>query len=76
MIKFCENYARQNGFKSIYCHARDTAVNFYLKNKYIAEGEYFEEDTIHNCPKLKRLNFYLFFISNYYRELILIFLKD
>ena len=50
MMKFCEEYAKEHGYKSIYCHARDSAVNFYLKNGYQAEGDYFDEDTI---PHLK-----------------------
>lgn len=50
MMAFCENCAKKHGFKTIYCHARDSAVNFYLKNGYIAEGNYFDEDTI---PHLK-----------------------
>jgi predicted GNAT family N-acyltransferase len=50
MIKFCETYAKSMGFKSIYCHARDSAIQFYQKNHYISEGDYFNEDTI---PHLK-----------------------
>jgi len=50
MMVFCEEYARAQGFKSIYCHARDTAVQFYLKNGYTSEGAYFDEDTL---PHLK-----------------------
>lgn len=50
MMQFCELYAKKLGAHSIYCHARDTAVNFYLKNGYTAEGDYFEEVTI---PHLK-----------------------
>lgn len=46
MMKFCEDYALENGFKEIYCHAREIAVPFYLKNTYIPEGDYFEEQTI------------------------------
>ena len=56
MMIFCEDYARGNKFNSIYCHARDTAVNFYLKNKYIAEGDYFEEDTIPHLKMRKVIN--------------------
>lgn len=56
MMIFCEDYARENKFNSIYCHARDTAVNFYLKNKYIAEGDYFEEDTIPHLKMRKVIN--------------------
>jgi len=50
MMGFCEEYAKKSGFKSIYCHARYSAVNFYLKNKYLPEGDYFDEDAI---PHLK-----------------------
>ncbi len=46
MMKFCENYALSNGFKEIYCHAREAAVTFYMKNNYVAEGEPFIETTI------------------------------
>jgi predicted GNAT family N-acyltransferase len=54
MMAFCEGYAKKRGFKTIYCHARDSAVTFYLKNGYVAEGNYFEEDTI---PHLKMRKF-------------------
>ena len=50
MISFCEEYARNKGFERVYCHARDSAVNFYLKNGYSGEGDYFSEDGI---PHLK-----------------------
>lgn len=50
MMLFCEEYARAHGFQSIYCHARDKAVQFYLNNNYLPEGNYFDEDTI---PHLK-----------------------
>ncbi len=46
LMCFCEDYARKHGFKSIYCHARETAIPFYLKNLYILEGEPFNEDGI------------------------------
>jgi len=50
MIAFCESQAKAQGFQSIYCHAQKSAELFYLKNHYVAEGEYFEEATI---PHLK-----------------------
>nr|WP_294859745.1 GNAT family N-acetyltransferase [uncultured Fluviicola sp.] len=50
MMVFCEEIAIENRKKQIYCHARDTAVNFYLKNNYLIEGDYFPEDGI---PHLK-----------------------
>ena len=48
MMKFCENYSRNQGIFSIYLHAIHTAVNFYLKNNYVIEGDYFYEyDLMH-----------------------------
>lgn len=55
MMVFCENCAKKYGFKTIYCHARDSAVNFYLKNGYVAEGGYFDEDTISHLKMRKTL---------------------
>ncbi len=46
MIAFCEECARGQGLRSIYLHAIHTAVNFYLKNGYVAEGDYFEENNL------------------------------
>jgi len=46
MMLFCEQIAIENNKNRIYCHARDTAVNFYLKNNYQADGDYFPEDGI------------------------------
>jgi predicted GNAT family N-acyltransferase len=50
MMRFCEAYALKKGYDMIYCHARESAVNFYLKNDYTPEGDYFDEDGI---PHLK-----------------------
>lgn len=50
MIQFCESYAKSVGADSIYCHAIYTAVNFYTKNGYTSEGDYFEEVSL---PHLK-----------------------
>jgi ribosomal protein S18 acetylase RimI-like enzyme len=50
MMVFCEKYAKENSIKSIFCHSRDAAVNFYRKNSYVSEGQYFSEDTM---PHLK-----------------------
>jgi predicted GNAT family N-acyltransferase len=43
LMKFCEIFAKENGFKALYCHARDTAIKFYLKNQFVGEGEMFDE---------------------------------
>jgi predicted GNAT family N-acyltransferase len=50
MLEFCEKLAVDKNFKVMYCHARDSAVNFYSKNQYDKEGDYFDEDGI---PHLK-----------------------
>lgn len=50
MMTFCEKQATTESIGIIYCHARDTAVSFYLKNNYKKVGAYFEEDGI---PHLK-----------------------
>ncbi len=55
MLVFFEEQARNQGFKSIYCHARDTAINFYTKNGYKTEGEMFEQVTIPHVKMRKIL---------------------
>ena len=50
MMEFCESLTIQKGFRIMYCHARESAVNFYLRNNYEKEDEYFDEDGI---PHLK-----------------------
>lgn len=54
MMEFCEEYARNEGYQSLYCHARNTAVNFYLNNGYTIEGEYFDEDRIPHVKMWKK----------------------
>ncbi|MBI2707275.1 MAG: GNAT family N-acetyltransferase [Proteobacteria bacterium] len=56
MMTFCEEYACTHGYKEIYCHARDKAVPFYLKNNYIPEGDYFDENTISHLKMRKSLS--------------------
>lgn len=46
MMTFCEEYAREKGYGSVYCHARGTAIPFYLKNQYALEESPFNEDGI------------------------------
>lgn len=50
MMRFCESLCKNKGYESVYCHARNSAVNFYRNNGYASEGEYFDEDGI---PHLK-----------------------
>ncbi|MNB85030.1 putative acyltransferase [compost metagenome] len=43
MAGFAEALARQKGYHRIVLHARETAVPFYERMKYICEGERFTE---------------------------------
>ena len=55
MLLFFEDQAKAQGFQSVYCHARDTAINFYAKNGYKTEGEVFEQVTIPHIKMRKVL---------------------
>jgi predicted GNAT family N-acyltransferase len=43
LVYFAEQYAVNNGFQLIELHARDTAMDFYLKQNYKIEGAVFLE---------------------------------
>ena len=43
MLRFCEGRARTMGASELYAHARHTALRFYEKAGYSAEGDYFDE---------------------------------
>lgn len=55
MMDFCEQFANSINSKEIYCHARDTAVKFYIKNGYQGVGDYFDEDGIPHLEMRKML---------------------
>jgi predicted GNAT family N-acyltransferase len=55
MMTFCEKFASDKNFKVMYCHARDSAVNFYIKNGYSGMGDYFDEDGIPHLKMRKKL---------------------
>jgi predicted GNAT family N-acyltransferase len=55
MMKFCEKFASDRKSIFIYCHARDSAINFYLKNGYKGIGDYFDEDGIPHLKMMKKL---------------------
>ncbi len=55
MMVFCEQFAKDRKSKLIYCHARDSAVNFYIKNGYEGIGDYFDEDGIPHLMMRKEL---------------------
>ncbi len=43
LLDFLEQYCHNNGISQIYCHARETAVPFYLNNGYQKIGALFFE---------------------------------
>lgn len=55
LISFCEDYCLQHEIDVIYCHARNTAVDFYHQNKFLPTGDYFEEDGIPHLKMIKEL---------------------
>lgn len=55
LVEFCELFARNHGVHSVFCHARDSAIEFYLKNLYRMEGDYFDEDGIPHVKMIKSL---------------------
>lgn len=55
LVKFAEQYAFQHNFKIIELHARDTAIDFYLKNSYEIIGDEFLEVNIPHYKMIKEL---------------------
>ena len=43
LLKHCEAYAKNEGFKLMHCNARDTAKDFYLSQEYQIKGDLFLE---------------------------------
>lgn len=43
LVEFSERYASEHGYTSVALHARQTAIPFYHKLGYQADGEVFEE---------------------------------
>jgi len=43
IVKFAENWALKAGYSKVFCHARDTAIPFYLKLGYQIIGDGFVE---------------------------------
>jgi len=43
LVEYADSYARENGYRLIHCHARDTAKAFYLSLGYKVVGDEFTE---------------------------------
>lgn len=50
-----ERLARSHGYKTMSCHARETAVDFYKANGWTVKGERFTEVTIAHFTMSKNL---------------------
>ncbi len=55
LVRFSEEFARNNGYSEIILHARDTAVTFYKKLNYITIGKPFTEIGILHVKMGKKL---------------------
>ena len=43
LVSYAEEWANENNYKIMYCHARQNAIDFYLKLDYKKEGDSFLE---------------------------------
>lgn len=55
LVLFSENWAKQQSFTKMYCHARENALNFYKKLNYAIEGEMFLEVGLEHYKLTKTL---------------------
>ena len=55
LIQFAENYAKNNGYNYMHCHARKEASEFYKKLNYNIKGEEFQEVGIPHYYMFKNL---------------------
>jgi predicted GNAT family N-acyltransferase len=55
LVRFAEDFAVMNGFKTMTAHARKSALQFYLKLNYLVVGEKFMEVGIPHYEIMKQL---------------------
>jgi N-acetylglutamate synthase-like GNAT family acetyltransferase len=55
IIQFAEEKAKENGFKTLFMHARDVVIPFYEKQGYVIDGEGFTEVNIPHHKMKKEL---------------------
>jgi predicted GNAT family N-acyltransferase len=56
LVQYAEQHARENGYRTIILHARESAVAFYEKLGYAAEGPLFREQGIPHVLMRKELD--------------------
>tara|TARA_B100001115_G_scaffold183433_1_gene182291 strand:+ start:8882 stop:9325 length:444 start_codon:yes stop_codon:yes gene_type:complete len=56
LMNYCESWILNRGGNRVYCHARDSAINFYLQQGFQSEGDYFDEDQIPHLKMSKLLS--------------------
>ena len=56
LVEYCEEWARNAGYRRMILHARETAVVFYESLGYAKVGDRFVEVTIHHWAMEKRLS--------------------
>lgn len=57
LIEYAESIASDLNYKWMYLHARETEVDFYLKQGYSIVGDYFEEVRIPHIEMKKNIEF-------------------
>lgn len=55
LVRYCEQYAEEQGYREVVAHARDTAVPFYEKLGYEVIGDRFNEVGIPHVTVRKAL---------------------
>jgi predicted GNAT family N-acyltransferase len=56
MMKYCEEWAKENNYNEISCHARESAVRYYEKFGYKTEGKLFREVSLPHMKMKKSLD--------------------
>ena len=55
LVLYSENWAKEKGFKIMFCHARKNALSFYKKMNYKVTGNSFEEVGLKHFKLVKKL---------------------
>ncbi len=55
MMTYCEQWAKENNYEVITCHARESAISYYQKFGYAREGKLFREVSLPHSKMKKSL---------------------